>query len=310
MLYDLCARHSIPHMNCGKWIVAQTEEQLAALNGVYDFAKSIDVPVQWISKGEAERREPDVRAHAGALESPSTGIVDSHAFMQFLQGDFEEAGGVTAVGSEVTRIEAPSGGGGGDWKIWTADSADEDPITTSTLINSAGLSAIHINNIIMPPSRHRNPFYAKGTYFSYSASSPKPSTLIYPAPVPGHGGLGTHLTLDMSGRVRFGPDVEWVDNPHDLSPNPDPERFKAAIEEIKTYLPGLREESVSLDYCGIRPKLGRGGAQNDGKGGFIDFYIEKEEGVGGELVNLMGIESPGLTASLGIGEYVHDLLYR
>ena len=304
--------------------MAQTNDQLAALQSVHDFASSIDVPTRFISRDEAQRREPDVRAQAGALESPSTGIVDSHAFMQFLHGEFEEAGGTTALASPVTKVAAPGkGGAGNEWKIWTAppdsstDEYDDDmAITASTLVNSAGLAAIGINNMIMPPSKHKTPFYAKGTYFSYSKSSPKPSTLIYPAPVPGHGGLGTHLTLDMGGRVRFGPDVEWVDNPNDLAPNPDSARFKAALGDIKAYLPGLDEESVSLDYCGIRPKLGRSGAANTGsKGGFLDFYIEKEEGfgvggAGGEFVNLLGIESPGLTSSLAIGEYVHGLLYR
>lgn len=333
MLYDLCSRHSIPHMNCGKWIVAQTQEQLEALNGVHGFATSIDVPTSFISKEEAQRREPDVRAEAGALESPSTGIVDSHAFMQFLQGDFEEAGGVTALASPVTRIHTPaqSGGRGGEWKIWTAPPGSSPPIppspsaqtpelnppaeeddtfiTAETVINSAGLYACGINNMVLPPSRHRTPFYAKGTYFSYAKSRPKPRTLVYPAPIPGHGGLGTHLTLDMGGRIRFGPDVEWVDNPNDLAPNPDGERFRAAIQDIKAYLPGLDGDAVQLDYCGIRPKLGKAGAQNTGKGDFIDFYIRKEEGVEG-FVNLLGIESPGLTSSLAIAEYVHGLLYR
>ncbi|KAK3056787.1 hypothetical protein LTR09_002580 [Extremus antarcticus] len=329
MMYDLCTKYQIPHMNCGKWIVAQTDEQLQALNGVYDFAKSIDVPVRFISKEEAQTREPDVRAQAGALESSSTGIVDSHSFMQFLQGDFEEAGGVTALASPVSHI-APPANGSGEWRIWTAPPGISEPIpsspspqthdqnpttenddtfiTAETLINSAGLYACGINNMILPQSRHRTPFYAKGSYFSYAKPHPKTKTLIYPAPIPGHGGLGTHLTLDMGGRIRFGPDVEWVDNPNDLAPNPDGERFRTAIEDIKSYLPGLDGDAVMLDYCGIRPKLGKSGAQNTGKD-FIDFYIKKEEGVDG-FVNLLGIESPGLTSSLAIAEYVHELLYR
>lgn len=311
MLYDLCAKYpNIPHMNCGKWIVAQTNEQMDALQGVHNHAKSVDVPTRFISKDEAERREPHVRAEAGALESPTTGIVDSHALMQFLQGDFEEAGGVTALASPVTRIQAPSSGSsnGGDWQIWTSQD-DSTPISTSTLINSAGLYACHINNMILPPARHRKPFYAKGTYYSYSKSHPKTSTLIYPAPVPGHGGLGTHLTLDMGGRIRFGPDIEWIDSPDDYAPNADPEKFEAAIEDIKSYFPGLDAGAVGLDYCGIRPKLGKSGAQKTDRSGFIDFYIEKEEGYEG-FVNLLGIESPGLTSSLAIAEYVHELLYK
>jgi L-2-hydroxyglutarate oxidase LhgO len=316
MLYELCEKYEIPHMKCGKWVVAQNSKQMDALQGVYEHAKSIGAPMRFISKDEAEEREPAVRAEAGALESPTTGIIDSHTYMQFLQGDFEDAGGVTALASPVSRIEAPTEGATEtEWKIWTsAEGASEaqwedDAITASTLINSAGLFACSISNMILPPERHRKPYYAKGTYYSYSKSSPKTSTLIYPAPVPGHGGLGTHLTLDMGGRVRFGPDVEWIDDPNDYTPNANPERFKAAIEDIKQYLPGLDEESVAVDYCGIRPKLGKSGAQNTGKGGFIDFYIKKEDGVDG-FVNLLGIESPGLTSSLAIAEYVHDLLYK
>ena len=316
MLYDLCKKYEIPHMNCGKWVVAQNSEQMDALQGVYEHAKSIGVPMRFISQDEAEEREPAVRAEAGALESPTTGIIDSHTYMQFLQGDFEEAGGVTALASPVSRIAPPAEGASEtEWKIWTASEGaseaenEDNAITASTLINSAGLFACNVNNMILPPERHRKPYYAKGTYYSYSKSSPKTSTLIYPAPVPGHGGLGTHLTLDMGGRVRFGPDVEWIDDPNDYTPNANPEKFKTAIEDIKQYLPGLDEGSVAIDYCGIRPKLGKSGAQNTGKGGFIDFYIKKEEGVDG-FVNLLGIESPGLTSSLAIAEYVHDLLYK
>ncbi|SMQ54636.1 unnamed protein product [Zymoseptoria tritici ST99CH_3D1] len=328
MMYDLCRKNDISHKNCGKWIVAQTAEQMGECEKVHDFAKSIGVPIRYISKEEAQRREPEVRAEAGALESPTTGIVDSHAYMQFLQGDFENEGGTLAIQSPVTRIESPSSNGTPDWKIWTATEAsditasspipqipeqsplpDEDTfITAETVINSAGLYAIAINNMILPPDRHLKPFYAKGSYFTYSKSHPKPSTLIYPAPTPGHGGLGTHLTIDMGGQIRFGPDVEWVDSPHDLAPTASAERFAAAIEEIKSYLPGIDVDAVSLGYCGIRPKLGKASATAGGKT-FQDFYIKREEGVQG-FVNLLGIESPGLTSSLAIAEEVHRLLYR
>lgn len=296
---------------------------MGALQQVHDFAKSIDVPIGFISSEEAKRREPDVRAEAGALESPSTGIVDSHAYMQFLHGDFENAGGTTALASPVTRIEAPSPGNP-DWKIWTAPTTathpspssptpqtagpSDDYITAETIVNSAGLYACAINNMILPSDRQRTPFYAKGTYFSYSKSHPKPSVLVYPAPVPGHGGLGTHLTVDMAGRVRFGPDVEWVDSPVDLAPSANSDRFKAALEDIKSYLPGIDTDAVALDYAGIRPKLGKFGAVASSKE-FQDFYVKLEEGYSG-FVNLLGIESPGLTSSLAIADEVHDLLYK
>jgi len=293
MLYDLCEKYDIPYRNCGKWIVAQDEAQMRALEKVKTFAESIGVPMRFVALEEGKRREPDVRAERGILESSSTGILDSHGYMQFLQGDFEERGGECAFNSPVTNIEALDQGRRG-WKVFTGNGhGDEDSaiITADTLINSAGLAACAINNMIMPTSRHRKPFYAKGTYYSYSASHPRPTTLVYPAPTPGHGGLGTHLTLDIAGRVRFGPDVEWVDDPGDLAPNP--KGFERALDDIQKYLPGLRRESVGLDYCGIRPKLSRTHSAVSGDG-FLDFYIEDERKGGLEgFVNLMGIESPG-----------------
>ncbi|KAI7187963.1 FAD dependent oxidoreductase [Hortaea werneckii] len=252
--------------------------------------------------------------------------------MQALHADFEEAGGDTALASTVTRIEAPPSGDG-DWKIWTAPPGSTGPqaesfdpqthepstaseedvvVTAETVINSAGLYAYGINNMILPPERHRTPYYAKGTYYSYPKSRPKPNTLIYPAPVPGHGGLGTHLTLDMAGRIRFGPDVEWITNPHDLAPSGDSARFAAALEDIQSYLPGIDVEAVAPDYAGIRPKLApkeSGGTKSGGKVTSSDFYIRREEGFPG-FVNLLGMESPGLTSSLAIGEMVFRMLHR
>lgn len=305
MMYDLCSRKHIPHRNTGKWIVAQDAQQMDALHKVHDFASSIGVPIRFISRDEAKRREPDVRAEAGVLESPSTGIVDSHALMQYLEGDFEDRGGICALLSAVSRVRALDRGRAG-WEITTCSpDGDESTITADALINSAGLAAIPLSNTILSPERQRKPYYAKGSYFSYSAGKPKPRTLVYPAPVPGHGGLGTHLTLDMSGRVRFGPDVEWTDDPADYTPNA--KNLDAALDDIQTYLPGIDREAVGLDYVGIRPKLGKGSATS-GKG-FLDFYIVKEEGFEG-FVNLLGIESPGLTSSLAIAEMVEGLLYR
>lgn len=305
MMYDICGKNDLPHSNCGKWLVAQTDEQMAELEKVHKMAQSLGVPTRFLSREEAQRREPDVRAEAGVLESSSTGIVDSHALMQWLQGQFEDAGGDTALASEVTKIRAPSDSEP-DWEIWTGD--EDFSISVENVINSAGLYACEINNMILPPDRHRKALYAKGNYFSYSKSHPKPKTLVYPAPVPGHGGLGTHLTLDMGGRVRFGPDVEWVESPTDLAATNNPERFKAAVEEIKSYLPEIDTEALAMDYAGIRPKLAKTGALAGGKG-FQDFIIQKEEGVRG-FVNLLGIESPGLTSSLAIAEEVHRLLYK
>lgn len=227
--------------------------------------------------------------------------------MQFLLGDFTESGGDVALFSTVTAISPlPSGG----FELTTVDtSGEETTFTAEVLINSAGLGACGINNMIMPEEKHVTPFYAKGNYFSYSGARQKPTRLIYPAPVPGHGGLGTHLTMDLNGQIRFGPDVEWISDPSDLAVSTSPERFQAALAEIKTYLPGVDESRITPDYAGIRPKLGKASATSGGKG-FMDFIIRRESEFGGSFVNLMGIESPGLTASLAIAEKVNGLLYR
>jgi 2-hydroxyglutarate dehydrogenase len=294
-------------MNCGKWVVAQDEQQMNELQKVHDFAKSIGVHTHFVSPEEAKQREPDVRCEAGVLESPSTGILDSHSYMQYLEGAFEELGGICAFHSLVIDVKALNKGTDG-WEIWTRSSSDEEAtcITAETIINSAGLFAIPLSNMILPKERHKTPYYAKGSYFSYSSSHPKPKTLVYPAPMPGHAGLGTHLTLDMGGRVRFGPDVEWIDDPSDYRVNDS--RLEEALDDIETYLPGIDRKAINLDYAGIRPKLGNKSAVTSGKD-FQDFYIKKEDGFNG-FVNLLGIESPGLTSSMAIAEEVESLLYR
>lgn len=306
LLYELCKKNAIPYRNCGKWVVAQDEQQHDGLEKLYEFTKQIDVPMRFLSQEEAKRREPDVMARAGVLESPTTGIVDSHSYMQFLHGDFEDKGGVCALQSPVSRV-VPIDCGRGGWEVYTMVDGEESSISAETFINSAGLASIPLSNSIMPPERQRKPYYAKGTYFSYGASKPSPKTLIYPAPKPTLGGLGTHLTLDMGGRIRFGPDVEWIESPDDYAVNDA--RLPQALDEIEEYLPGVDRSAVAVDYAGIRPKIGKGPAvwKNNGEG-FLDFYIKKEEGFEG-FVNLLGIESPGLTSSLAIGEEVERMLY-
>ncbi|KAL9103759.1 MAG: hypothetical protein Q9163_001218 [Psora crenata] len=309
MMYDLCERENIPYRKAKKWILAQNAQQHEELRKTYDFAKSIDVPIRFIPLSEAHAREPDVQAKEAVLESPTTGIIDSHAYMSYLESDFQSRGGDIACHTSVVTVE-PIDFGRGGWRVRTrsSGSAENDTITADTLINSAGLAAVPLSNSILPPLRHLTPYYAKGSYYSYSAPYPKPQTLIYPAPTTGAAGLGTHLTMDMAGQIRFGPDVEWVDDPNDLTVNES--RLPAALDEIETYLPSIRREKVKLDYSGIRPKLGKGSAVARCKGdGFSDFVIRKEAGFTG-FVNLLGIESPGLTSSLAIGDMVQDLLYK
>ncbi|KAK4126085.1 FAD dependent oxidoreductase [Parathielavia appendiculata] len=308
LLYALCESHSIPHRRTGKWIVAQTDAQLAALRQIHALCTGeLGVPVHWVGREEASRREPAVRAERGVLESPTTGIIDSHALMMCLLGLFEDAGGTLAVGSAVEGVTPLGGNGSRGWELTVRDvaSGKVSTVTAETIVNSAGLGAVAVHNMIVPPERRREMFYAKGNYFSYAASSPKVSTLIYPAPEPGHGGLGTHLTLDLGGRIKFGPDVEWVDSPDDLTVNGS--RLEQTVKEVKKYLPGLDETQLQPDYAGIRPKLGKQGAVAHGKG-FVDFVIQKEEGYHG-WINLLNIESPGLTSCLAIAEKVEKLLY-
>ena len=309
MMYALCETNGIPYRKCGKWILAQDPKQHEELLKTHRFAQSIGVPTNFIALAEARQREPDVMARDAVLESPTTGIVDSHSYMTFLESDFQLRGGDVAFHTAVSSVE-PIAAGSQGYRIETRhDSGTESTsITTETLINSAGLAAVPLSNSILPPDRHLKPYYAKGSYYSYGAPWPRPKILIYPAPTTGAAGLGTHLTIDMTGAIRFGPDVEWVHDPNDLTVNES--RLPAALDEIKTYLPGIDCDKVVPDYSGIRPKLGKGSAVARGKDdGFSDFYIKKEEGFEG-LVNLLGIESPGLTSSLAIGDMVHDLLYR
>jgi 2-hydroxyglutarate dehydrogenase len=307
MLYKICKLRSIPHNNTGKWIVAQNYQQWEELEKVHKFASLIDVPTEFIAPKRAKKEEPFVRAEYGILESPTTGIIDSHAYMQFLLGSFQDRGGDVALHSPVVAITPLGNNGSSGWDITTRDhkTGEETSFIAEILINSAGLGACDINNMILHPDRHHTAYYAKGNYFSYSPKTPSTKKLIYPAPEPGLGGLGTHLTLDISGRIRFGPDVEWVTSPNDLSVNES--RLPAAIAQIKKYLPDIQEEYIVPDYAGIRPKLGHNSAVASGKG-FLDFVIRREEEFEG-FVNLLGIESPGLTSSLAIGEEVEGLLY-
>lgn len=309
MMYDLCEKQNIPYCNIGKWILAQDRQQHETLLKTHEFASSIGVPTYFVPLCKAREREPDVGVSEAVLESPTTGIIDSHTYMSYLELDFQSRGGDLACHTTVTAVE-PLASGSQGYRIETTfpSSSGTSSITTEILINSAGLAAVPLSNSILPPSRYLTPFYAKGSYYAYSAPSPRPKILIYPAPTTGAAGLGTHLTMDMTGAIRFGPDVEWVDDPSDLSVNEA--RLGPALNEIQAYLPGIQREKVTLDYAGVRPKLGKGSAVARGNGdGFSDFVIREEEGFPG-FINLLGIESPGLTSSLAIGEMVHDLLYR
>lgn len=332
LLYRLCEARGVGHARVGKWIVAQTPAQADALTRIErNCREEIGVPVRWVSAEEIAREGEGVRADAAALDSPTTGIVDSHGLMVCLAGLMDDAGGTLALNSRVESITplpfssstppspsdssasasaAASPRGQSGWSIAVRDPDTDElaTITADTVINAAGLGAIEVHNMMAVDESDRRPrlHYAKGSYFSYAASTPRISRLIYPVPEPGHGGLGTHLTLDLAGRLRFGPDVEWVDDPEDLAPSAA--RLDLAVKEITRYLPAVDVASLAPDYAGIRPKLaGRAAVGADAKS-FQDFIIRNEPGYHG-WVNLLGIESPGLTSSLAIAEEVERLLY-
>ncbi|HYW62129.1 MAG TPA: NAD(P)/FAD-dependent oxidoreductase [Bradyrhizobium sp.] len=292
-LYDYCREHGIPHRNCGKLIVATTPSETAKLQSIKAHAEANGVLDMQVLSAEAARElEPALNCDA-ALLSPSTGIIDSHAYMLALRGDAEAAGAVYAFHAPLWRAKTVPDG-------FELDVGGEAPMTLGCrlLINSAGLGATAVaRNIDGMPIELIPPAYlAKGNYFSLSGRAPF-SHLIYPVPEPG--GLGVHLTLDLAGQARFGPDVEWVDT---MDYAVDPARAERFYPAIRRYWPALPDGALMPSYSGIRPKIVPPAVARQ------DFLIQgpREHGVAG-LVNLFGIESPGLTASLAIADHVAGL---
>ncbi len=289
-LYAYCRERGIPHRRCGKLIVAATEEQREQLEGFRRRAAESGVDdLRHLSAEDVLRMEPDLRC-VGGLESPSTGIIDSHALMLSLRGDAEAAGAVFAFETKITNISSGAQG----LQLCFHDEAAPS-LEARLVVNSAGLNAQAVASSVADlPKAHIPPIhYAKGNYFGLAGKSPF-SRLIYPAPE--EGGLGTHLTLDLGGRARFGPDVQWIDKPDFVV---EPKHADKFYRSIRVYWPGLPEGALYPDYAGVRPKL-TGPGEPD-----ADFIISgpANHNVGG-LINLFGIESPGLTAALAIGEHV------
>jgi L-2-hydroxyglutarate oxidase LhgO len=292
-LYRYCDERGIPHRACGKLIVATNNEERDRLGAIAAHAEANGVEgLRFLDPTEAKSMEPALHCTAAIL-SPVTGIIDSHAYMLSLQGDAENAGAVFAFHCPVRAGRVTPEGIALD-----IDDGSGTTLLARIVINSAGLHAPALARAIagMPAERVPPAFFAKGNYFSLAMRAPF-THLIYPVPVPG--GLGTHLTLDLSGRARFGPDVEWIDS---INYDVDPARAALFYQAIRRYWPDLPDESLQPDYAGIRPKIAPPSA------GTQDFFIQGpgDHGIAG-LVHLFGIESPGLTASLAIADYVAAL---
>jgi L-2-hydroxyglutarate oxidase LhgO len=294
LLYAFCESHGVPFAKCGKLIVATNDLEQAKIEGIHQQGLANGVEGLELIGGNAARDlEPALSATAAVLSS-ETGIIDSHRLMLALQGDLEDRGGAIAFRTSVTRLRRTASG----WEVHL-DGPDEEPILVDAVVNSAGLGAQALARATegYPAERVPRQVLARGNYFS-CLGRPAFTRLIYPAPV--EGGLGTHLTLDLAGRVRFGPDVEWIETEtYDV----DPRRAESFYASIRRYWPGLPDGALVPDYAGIRPKLTGPGEPP------ADFVVEgpAEHGLPG-LVHLFGIESPGLTSSLSLAEDVADRL--
>lgn len=300
LLYALAATHGVDHRNCGKLVVANSDAEAATLRGLQDRAIANGVPVQWLEACEAQALEPALRCVA-ALSSPTTGIVDSHSFMLALQGDLEKGGGMVALGSAVDG--AVLGTSGGDHVVRMADGSE---LATGVLVNSASLHACALARRFEGLDARLVPgeFLAKGSYYTLAGRAPF-TRLIYPAPADAW--LGVHLTLDMGGQAKFGPDLEWLQTkvPEEIDYRVDPARADGFYAEVRRYWPALPDGALAPSYSGVRPKIyGPGQAAPD-------FRIDGAQvhGIPG-LVNLFGIESPGLTSALAIAEDVAALVQR
>lgn len=292
-LYDYCLEHRVPHARPGKLVVATCEEELPALEHIRSAAAANGVKLDWLDADAVRELEPAVSA-VRALWSPFTGIVDSHAFMSALREDAERAGTMVVLGTPVLTGRVH------DAAIELSLGGDEPShVQFRQVINCAGLWAPDVARRIegFPPATIPPQRYAKAHYFVLSGRSPF-RHLVYPVPVPG--GLGTHVTLDLAGRARFGPDVEWVDG---VDYAFDESRADGFYRSVRRFWPGLPDGALQPGYTGIRPKVSGPG---EPPGDFL-IHGPSVHGVPG-LIHLYGIESPGLTAALALADEVASLV--
>jgi len=288
LLYEYCVAHGVPHRRSGKLIVSTSEKQNEELLSIQQRAHANGVTdVVWMARSQALALEPELSCVA-VLYSPSTGIIDSHALMLAYLGDAEDRGAMLALKSPLLRVSCET-----DGFVLHVEGAER--IKARVLVNSAGLKAPSVAQSIDGFDKAFIPreLYAKGNYYSLSRRSPF-SRLVYPVPEPG--GLGVHVTLDLAGQARFGPDVEWVER---IDYGVDPKRAERFYAAIRRYWPGLPDESLAPGYAGIRPKTAGPGEPAP------DFAVQgpRVHGIPG-LVHLFGIESPGLTSSLALAAIV------
>lgn len=294
LLYDYCFARDIPCRQCGKLIFAASAEQSGSLDEILTAAKGAGVTdLVRLDAQEVRSLEPLLGCHE-ALLSPSTGIIDSHAYMQSLLAEAEDAGGQFVRQTRITRLSRQEGG----WGVHVNDET-EPAVIASYVVNAGGLTAHLLAQRTKELAERHVPRvrYARGVYFTYAGRSPF-AHLIYPVPVPG--GLGTHLTLDLAGMARFGPDVEWIDG---IDYSVDPARYDMFLAAARLIWPQIDPSRLTPGYAGIRPKLSGPGEPA------ADFVVSgpQEHGLPG-LVNLFGIESPGLTASLALADLVAQSL--
>ena len=303
LLYEYCRSHQVGTQAYGKLIVAADANQLDDLQAILYKAQNNQVPdIKMISGAQAKALEPQLQCEAAVLSS-STGVVDSHGLMLSLLGGFEDAGGMVAYQSPLLGAKPIGNNAEGGFEL-TIGGADGMQIQTKLLINCAGLSAPALAQKIEGLSKDQIPkaYFAKGNYFSLSGKSPF-SHLIYPIPEPG--GLGVHLTLDMGGQAKFGPDVEWLEIEEEghINYTVDAKRGEGFYAAVRQYWPGLKDGSLQADYSGVRAKIV---APNALAG---DFYFDgpQQHQLHG-LFNLYGFESPGLTSCLAIAQHLEGLV--
>ena len=298
LLYKYCDENHIAYRMCGKLIVAVNDIQVSQLIDIraHGYANGVN-DIEYLNQAAVQSLEPELNSRC-ALLSPSTGILDSHAYMLQLQADLEAHGGSCVFNSKLKLLSADDEG------VELTLNGDEARVRARTCINSAGLSAVSLveQSELISRDLLPNPYFAKGSYFSYAGNVPF-SRLVYPVPEPG--GLGVHLTLDLQGGAKFGPDVEWL-NTKDIAEFEylvDPEKRDRFYSAASQYWPSIEKARMQPNYSGIRPKISGPGEAA------ADFMIQGESvhGIKG-LVNLFGIESPGLTSSMAIAEHVFDYL--